>query len=83
MKLDGDLVDVLRFAFVVHPGVFEAGIGNEDQVFVADRFHRVAHDPLSPFGVLDEIDFAFGMNVNREIEGRFKAFHYDKAIFIR
>ena len=83
VELDGDLVDVLRLAFVVHPGMFEVGIGDEHEVFVADRFDRIAHDALRPFGMFDKVEFAFGMHVNREIESRFETFHHNETIFIR
>lgn len=68
---------------MVHPGVFEAGIGDQHQVFVADRFDGIAYDSLCAFGVFDKIDFTFGMDVNRKVKSGFKAFHYDKTIFIR
>lgn len=56
---------------------------DEDQIVVSNCFDRVAYDAFDAGSVLDEVQFAVSVRVQRVIEVSFESFHDIKAVAVR
>lgn len=81
-ELDGDFPDAGMGAPISFPRMFEAA-PDQSQVIIAEHFHRVPDDAPCILAVLYEIQFVFGMPMQRVIEFAFVTVDQIEAILRR
>lgn len=79
MELDGDLMDLGAFTFVVLPGMRQVGT-NKHQVYIINFLHNVADYTTGAFCIDHQVELQLFMVVQGEIELRFGPGKNGKAV---
>ena len=83
MKLNGNFMNLIRLAMIVHPRMFQRFISNKAEFQIINFFDRVTHNTTGTLTIFYKIEFIFRMYMHGIREFGLYAIDNHEAVFLR